>query len=616
MTTPACTVVVPTYNRSALLRHTLDSLCRQRLDGSDTFEVIVADDGSQDDTAQVVAGYRDRLDVRYFFQEDEGYRVAKARNIGIEHARADVCVFVDSGVILRSGALAAHLAAHRETPAPTAVVGYVLCFNEGNEDGEEITAALDFADPERSFAEFLAQGRWPDIREDYYDRYGEDLTVLTAPWLMWWTCNASAHTGLLREVGGFDEAYRSWGAEDVDLGYRLHTAGARFVLRRDATAIHVPHPKSYEENMRSAAGNYAYFAAKYDTPVAHLVVDHHFHEIEDILRSRGLADGEVTDRFGTEKRPIDLMNDTARTAGQPVGTGSEGDPTMTPPVLGVWTWKDREARRRAPRVLVFSPHPDDEVIACGGTIARFAAEGARVRVVFATDGAMSHSAVLGIHTDPTPAELRETRREEARSAAKAMGLDKDAALFLDYPDTALADHLPAFREDVLKVLREHRDVTHVYLPHEVRELNADHRLTGETVVSCLAELGLTPQLFRYVVWDERTEEEFGFVNRNPAAGRGEVTERLVSFDISAYTERKHAAFREHRTQVELYSARQTRPVVPLPFQERVFAARTEEFWVSEPAPGTDGGPAGGPGTEPATANGTESATASPAGTKE
>ncbi|WP_086793573.1 PIG-L deacetylase family protein, partial [Streptomyces thermovulgaris] len=405
-------------------------------------------------------------------------------------------------------------------------------------------------------------------------------------------------------------------AEDVDLGYRLHTAGARFVLRRDATAIHVPHPKSYEENMRSAAGNYAYFAAKYDTPVAHLVVDHHFHEIEDILRSRGLADGEVTDRFGTEKRPIDLMNDTARTAGQPAGTGSEGDPTMTPPVLGVWTWKDREARRRAPRVLVFSPHPDDEVIACGGTIARFAAEGARVRVVFATDGAMSHSAVLGIHTDPTPAELRETRREEARSAAKAMGLDKDAALFLDYPDTALADHLPAFREDVLKVLREHRDVTHVYLPHEVRELNADHRLTGETVVSCLAELGLTPQLFRYVVWDERTEEEFGFVNRNPAAGRGEVTERLVSFDISAYTERKHAAFREHRTQVELYSARQTRPVVPLPFQERVFAARTEEFWVSEPAPGTDGGPAGGPGTEPATANGTESATASPAGTKE
>ncbi len=304
-TPPACTVVVPTYNRTDLLRLTLDSLCRQRLPTGERFEVVVSDDGSTDGTEELVTGYRDRLDVRYFFQEDEGYRVARARNAGIAHARAAVCVFVDSGVILRSGALAAHLTAHRETSVPTAVVGYVLCFNEGNEDGEEILEALDLADPDASFAAFTAQHRWPDIREDYYERYGEDLDALTAPWLMWWTCNASAGTALLREVGGFDEAYRSWGAEDVDLGYRLRTAGARFVLRRDATALHVPHPKSYEDNMRSAAHNYRYFAAKYDTPVAHLVPDNHFHEIEDILRSRGLADGKVTDRFGSEFRPID-----------------------------------------------------------------------------------------------------------------------------------------------------------------------------------------------------------------------------------------------------------------------------------------------------------------------
>lgn len=310
MTTPppACTVVVPTYNRTGLLRHTLDSLCRQHLPDGDRFEVVVSDDGSTDDTEALVAGYRDRLDVRWFFQEDEGYRVARARNVGIEHARADVCVFVDSGVILHSGALAAHLAAHRETSAPTAVVGYVLCFNEGNEDGQEILDSLDLADPDASFAAFTAEGRWPDIREDYYERYGEDLDALTAPWLMWWTCNASATTALLRETGGFDEAYRSWGAEDVDLGYRLRTAGARFVLRRDAAALHVPHPKSYEDNMRSAALNYRYFADKYDTPVAHLVPDTHFHEIEDVLRSRGLADGEPTGRFGTVIRPIDLMD--------------------------------------------------------------------------------------------------------------------------------------------------------------------------------------------------------------------------------------------------------------------------------------------------------------------
>ncbi|QNP71420.1 PIG-L family deacetylase [Streptomyces roseirectus] len=250
------------------------------------------------------------------------------------------------------------------------------------------------------------------------------------------------------------------------------------------------------------------------------------------------------------------------------------------PLLGMWTAADREARRESRRVLVFSPHPDDEVIACGGTIARLAAEGARVGVVFATDGAQSHAAVLGIHTDPSPAELRVIRREEARQAAKAMGIGKEATRFLDYPDTRLAEHIPAFRRDVLEILRTNRDVAEVYLPHEVRELNADHRLTGETVVSCLAELGLEPRIFRYVVWDERTEEEFGFVNRNPADGPGDGAERLVSFDITPYVTHKHAAFREHRTQVELYAPGQTRAVVPPPFQERVFAARAEEFWVT------------------------------------
>ncbi|MET8543716.1 glycosyltransferase [Kitasatospora sp. NPDC004799] len=304
-TPPACTVIVPTYDRADLLRHTLDSLVRQRPRPGDAFEVIVVDDGSTDDTADLVASYRNRLDLRYFFQEDRGYRVAAARNVGIRHARAQVCVLVDSGVVLHSGALAAHLDAHRAEAGPVAVTGYVYCFNEGNEDGELIAAAIDHADPDASIAEFADRGVWLDLRETYYARYGEDLGVLTAPWLMWWTCNVSASTALLREVGGFDEAYRAWGAEDVDLGYRLHSAGARFVLRRDASSLHVPHPKSYAGNMASAAANYRYFADKFDTPVARLVPDHHFEEIEDLLRSRGLAPGAVTDRFGTTFRGID-----------------------------------------------------------------------------------------------------------------------------------------------------------------------------------------------------------------------------------------------------------------------------------------------------------------------
>jgi glycosyltransferase involved in cell wall biosynthesis len=65
-----CTVIVPTYNRSELMRRTLDSLVAQDLLG-DRFEVIVVDDGSSDGTAAMVEGYHDRLRLSYFFQDDE-----------------------------------------------------------------------------------------------------------------------------------------------------------------------------------------------------------------------------------------------------------------------------------------------------------------------------------------------------------------------------------------------------------------------------------------------------------------------------------------------------------------------------------------------------------------
>ncbi|MEU8350062.1 MULTISPECIES: glycosyltransferase [unclassified Streptomyces] len=542
-----CSVVVPTYNRSDLLRHTLDSLVRQTLPAS-RFEVIVVDDGSRDDTAAVAASYEDRLALRYFFHEDDGYRVARARNTGIEHARGEICVLVDSGVLLHSGALRAHLDSHAAHEGPVAVCGYVYCFNEDNEDGAEIQRAIDFADPDGFMAGLTEEGRWLDIREEFYEKYTDDFADLPAPWLVWWTCNVSARTEQLRSTGMFDDAYRSWGAEDIDMSYRLHRDGARFLLNREAAAVHVPHDKSYHANMRSVAGNYRYFASKYGTPIASLVVDHHFFAINDLIRERDLP--ACADFLAAADR-----EDTAA-AGDPPGP-----------------------------VLVFSPHPDDDVIACGGTIARRAAQGARVRVVFSTDGSQSHEAVLGIDRDPTPEELTAVREKEAGAAARVLGLGPDDVTFLGFRDTALAESLPEFRARVLEVLREQQregGVAEVYLPHEVRELNADHRLTGETVLDCLAELGLTPRVRKFVVWDEQTEAEFAFVNRNEPGRAPAPGERLVTVPVRDQLPRKRAALAEHRTQVDLYSPAQNRPVVPEVFAARVRGRETEQFW-------TDGG---------------------------
>lgn len=74
-------VIIPTYNCSALLAASLRALQRQTLPRAQ-FEVIVCDDGSSDDTAQVAAGFSGSLALRYLWQADQGFRAATARKLG------------------------------------------------------------------------------------------------------------------------------------------------------------------------------------------------------------------------------------------------------------------------------------------------------------------------------------------------------------------------------------------------------------------------------------------------------------------------------------------------------------------------------------------------------
>src|ERR1051325_8453881 len=86
---PAVSVVIATYNRARLLAETLDSVLKQRFQD---FELIVVDDGSSDDTGQVLAGYGDRL--RWFHQSNRG--PSAARNLGVREARAPWIAIQDS----------------------------------------------------------------------------------------------------------------------------------------------------------------------------------------------------------------------------------------------------------------------------------------------------------------------------------------------------------------------------------------------------------------------------------------------------------------------------------------------------------------------------------------
>jgi glycosyltransferase involved in cell wall biosynthesis len=287
-------VIVPTYNRARLLAKTLASIERQSLP-SEAIDVVVVDDGSSDDTKAVAESFQQTLSLKYVHQRDLGFRVARARNLGIRVAEGDLCAFIDSGVVLDSGCLAAHLDAHRCSGRARAIIGYVLAFSQSADGQLELAALIDRCGEVAAFRELLCLPEHADLREPVYRECADDLSQLPAPWVLFWTCNVSVQRAALLAVGGFDERYQSWGCEDVDLGCALFRAGVDFALCREARSLHYPHQKSREENVRSSAGNRQYLHSKYGVRATELLLTKRCMEINRIM-SREAASDEAEQR--------------------------------------------------------------------------------------------------------------------------------------------------------------------------------------------------------------------------------------------------------------------------------------------------------------------------------
>ncbi len=148
--------------------------------------------------------------------------------------------------------------------------------------------------------------------------------------------------------------------------------------------------------------------------------------------------------------------------------------------------------------LVVAAHPDDEVLGCGGTIARLAAQGAAVHVAFVADG-------VGARAGSASAKQAElsARRDAARAANRLLGVT--SVIFGDFPDNRL-DTLALLEivRFVEALIAEYRPAT--VFTHHAGDLNIDHRRVHEAVVTaCRPQPGhsLRTLLFFEVVFQHR-----------------------------------------------------------------------------------------------------------------
>jgi GT2 family glycosyltransferase len=270
---PRISVVVPTHNRAADLRLTLASLCEQTLP-ADRFEVIVTDDGSGDETRSVVDSFADRLRLKYSFQEDLAARsaavrdngVTRVRNAGARLAAAPLLVFLDCATLAGPDLLTAYLAG-----PPAATAGYVYAYPPRRVDDPGYVCPVGLAEavrtltPERVVDRYRDDPRFRDPRHGEFEKVGFDLGNRLFPEELFWSSNCAVPAADFWAVGGFDEDFRGWGLDDVDLGYRLARNGTAIRLNLDAWAIETPHERDgalnfagLERNARSFFGKYRF----------------------------------------------------------------------------------------------------------------------------------------------------------------------------------------------------------------------------------------------------------------------------------------------------------------------------------------------------------------------
>ena len=209
-------IVIPTYNRKPILIKCLRALENQQLDKLiKGYEVILVDDGSTDQTLEWLAENKTQFPhLRTFSQVHQG--PAAARNLGVQQAKGDTIIFIDSDLVVTEKFLQAHantLAKGVEKIGSDRLFTYGWVINTANFDNPtaEPYKITDFS------AAYFATGN----------------VAISRQWL--------------EEAGLFDTQFQLYGWEDLELGVRLKKSGLKLIKCPEAVGYHWHPPFNLEQ---------------------------------------------------------------------------------------------------------------------------------------------------------------------------------------------------------------------------------------------------------------------------------------------------------------------------------------------------------------------------------
>lgn len=240
-------IIVTTYNWPQALGAVLRALYTQT---ENRFEIIVADDGSKEETLQVIQEFQKNykhsvIPLVHVWQPDQGFRVAAIRNKALQKAKGEYIIFLDGDCIPMPDFIARHRA--------LAEKGYFVF-------GNRVLLSASFTEILLKQDIFLSKWNILNWVKAYIKGHSNRiLPLIRFPlrmldfWRYWrpkkWQgakgCNLGVWKNDLLRINGWEETFSGWGFEDSDLVIRLIRAGIKRKDGRFATpVVHLWHPEN------------------------------------------------------------------------------------------------------------------------------------------------------------------------------------------------------------------------------------------------------------------------------------------------------------------------------------------------------------------------------------
>ncbi len=228
--------VIPTYQNKEQIRDTLEVLNYQKGYGKDDYEVVLVDDGSTDGTGEYIKGVNENYGLKYIYLERNSDSCrSRARNAGWKEARGEVIIFIDGDIFVKEDYLS-EIDRCMKMAGNTLLIGNIIMLLE-HIPHEIISDRKAFGQKIGSIKKFGL-----DPRQFIFYRFSYNPAFQLYPWLQVFGANLAVKRKWLVETGGFDENFKGWGHEDIELGYTMYKKGLNIVMSTKLEVFHQCRP--------------------------------------------------------------------------------------------------------------------------------------------------------------------------------------------------------------------------------------------------------------------------------------------------------------------------------------------------------------------------------------